>query len=109
MHHIYIALLLSVMFLGSSSSAFAQTTAIRFGRLVDGQGRVTQDAVVIVDGDRITRIGTGDAAIPANANVIDLRRFTGIPGLIDVHTHMTYYWDKLQVPGHGHNLEHLAQ
>ena len=25
--------------------------------------------------------------------MIDLTRYTGIPGLIDVHTHMTYYWD----------------
>jgi imidazolonepropionase-like amidohydrolase len=24
---------------------------------------------------------------------IDLRRFTGLPGLIDLHTHITYYWD----------------
>jgi hypothetical protein len=24
---------------------------------------------------------------------VDLTRFTGIPGLIDLHTHMTYYWD----------------
>ncbi|MEP7344901.1 MAG: amidohydrolase family protein, partial [Gemmatimonadaceae bacterium] len=27
------------------------------------------------------------------ARVIDLRPLIGLPGLIDVHTHMTYYWD----------------
>jgi len=70
-----------------------QTRAIRFGRLVDGSGGVTVDAVVVVEGDRVVRVGTGDSAVPAGAGLIDLRRFTGMPGLIDVHTHMTYYWD----------------
>src|SRR5436305_1976963 len=72
----------------------AQQTAVRFGTLVDGKGGVVRDAVVVVDGDRVTRVGAGDAAVPAGARVIDLRRFTGIPGLIDVHTHMTFYWDR---------------
>jgi imidazolonepropionase-like amidohydrolase len=75
----------------------AQSTAIRFGRLVDGTGRVVNDAVVVVEGERITSVGSGSQAIPARAKVIDLRPLTGIPGLIDVHTHMTYYWD--QKPG----------
>jgi imidazolonepropionase-like amidohydrolase len=72
----------------------AQVTAIRFGRLVDASGQVRQDAVVVVTGDRITTVGTGNAAVPQGATVIDLRRYTGLPGLIDVHTHMTYYWDQ---------------
>ncbi|MEJ7811399.1 MAG: amidohydrolase family protein [Gemmatimonadaceae bacterium] len=72
----------------------AQTTAIRFGTLVDGTGRVLKDAVVVVQGDRITAVGTGAAAVPRGATLIDLRRYTGIPGLIDAHTHMTYYWDR---------------
>jgi imidazolonepropionase-like amidohydrolase len=38
-------------------------------------------------------VGGGDAAVPRDAQVIDLRPFTGIPGLIDAHTHMTYYHD----------------
>jgi imidazolonepropionase-like amidohydrolase len=80
-----------------AAALHAQTTAVRFGRLIDGTGRAISDAVVVVDSDRITRVGSGPAAIPRNAKVIDLRRFTGIPGLIDVHTHMTYYWD--QQPG----------
>ena len=84
----------SGFFTFAPSLALAQTTAVRFGRLVDGQGRVIQDAVVVIEGDRITRIGSGDAAVPANATVINLKRFTAIPGLIDAHTHMTFYWDK---------------
>src|SRR5689334_13013533 len=77
--------------------AVAQTTALRFARLVDGTGHVLSDAVVVVQGDRITNVGTGAAAVPNGARVIDLRPLTAIPGLIDVHTHMTYYWD--QQPG----------
>ena len=68
--------------------------ALRFGRLVDGTGRVVTDAVVTVQGDRVTAVGSGDAAVPRGATVVDLRRYTAIPGLIDVHTHLTYYWDR---------------
>jgi imidazolonepropionase-like amidohydrolase len=71
----------------------AQTKAIRFGRLWDGD-KVVSDAVVVIEGDRIVRVATGDAGVPAGAETVDLRRFTGLPGLIDLHTHMTYYWDR---------------
>ena len=76
--------------------AMAQTQAVRFGRLWDGE-RTIADAVVVVEGDRIVSVGSGTGAVPAGARVVDLRRFTGLPGLIDLHTHITYYWD--QKPG----------
>src|SRR6202008_5200040 len=57
-------------------------------------GKVWTDAIVVVRGDRITDITTDASKIPASAEVIDLRRYTAIPGLIDVHTHITYYWDQ---------------
>jgi imidazolonepropionase-like amidohydrolase len=72
-------------------------TAVRFGSLVDGTGRVVRDAVVIISADTVVRVGTGAGAVPRGATVIDLRRYTGIPGLIDAHTHISYYWD--QTPG----------
>jgi imidazolonepropionase-like amidohydrolase len=93
------ALLLAVLvFWGASSTAQAATTAVRFGRLVDGTGRTLTNAVVIVEDDRIKSVSSGDAPLPAGAQVIDLSRFTGIPGLIDAHTHVTYYWDGVTTP-----------
>src|SRR3954471_457442 len=68
--------------------------ALRFGTVIDGKGNVLHDAAIIVEGDRITRVSTNAADIPHGARIADLRRFTAIPGLIDVHTHMTYYWDR---------------
>ncbi len=78
---------------GGAPTATHARVALRFGMLLDGTGRTLRDAVVVVDGDRIVSVGTGRAAIPRGAVVRDLRRFTALPGLIDAHTHMTYYWD----------------
>jgi imidazolonepropionase-like amidohydrolase len=84
------ALLAGFLFLPASVPA--ATHAIRAGRLVDAAGHVTTNAVIIVEDDRITSVGV--AAPPAGVDVIDLSRYTVIPGLIDLHTHMTYYWDR---------------
>jgi imidazolonepropionase-like amidohydrolase len=75
-----------------STPAFGATKAIRAGKVVDGTGKTISNAVIVVDNDRIVSVGT--AAPSAGADVIDLSRFTIVPGLIDVHTHMTYYWDR---------------
>jgi imidazolonepropionase-like amidohydrolase len=80
-----------VLWLSLAANAFAATKAIRAGKVIDPAGKVIADAVILIDGDRITSVGT--AAPPAGVEVIDLRRFTLIPGLIDLHTHMTYFWD----------------
>jgi len=75
--------------------AGARIKAIHFGRLLDGTGRVIPDALVVVDGDRVLSVGPyASARIPAGAEPLDLTRLTGIPGLIDAHTHMTYWWDR---------------
>jgi len=74
-------------------AAQTKTTAVRFGALVDGLGHTRRDAVVIIEGERVVRVGAGNGAVPKDATVVDLRPLTGIPGLIDLHTHITYYWD----------------
>jgi imidazolonepropionase-like amidohydrolase len=79
---------LLVLFMAASVSG---DTALRVGKLIDGKGSVIDNAVVVVRGDRVESVGT---SVPAGAQQIDLTKYTVIPGLIDVHTHMTFYWDR---------------
>jgi imidazolonepropionase-like amidohydrolase len=87
-------LLVSGAQLAHAGETASATKALRFGKIVDGKGKVWKDAIVLIRGDRILDITTDPAKIPAGAEVIDLRRYTAIPGLIDVHTHITFYWDQ---------------
>jgi imidazolonepropionase-like amidohydrolase len=71
--------------------------AIRFGKLWDAKGKVWTNAVVLVQDGKVQRVTTDASAIPPGAETIDLSKYSGMPGLIDVHTHLTYYTD--ETPG----------
>jgi imidazolonepropionase-like amidohydrolase len=84
-----VATVLSAPLIGQPATAQLATQAIRFGKLVDGTGAVLTNAIVIIEGDRIKSVVTSASAVPAGIEVIDLTRYTGIPGLIDTHIHLT--------------------
>ena len=63
--------------------------AVRAARLIDGTGAAPiTNAVVLIEGDRITAVGSG-LAIPKGVEVVDLGGATLMPGFIDCHTHVT--------------------
>ena len=67
----------------------APVTVIRAARMIAGTaGTVTAPAVVVIRGDRIASAGS-TSQIPDGARIIDLGGATLLPGLIDLHTHLT--------------------
>jgi imidazolonepropionase-like amidohydrolase len=79
---------------GQAKVAAQPVRAVRFGKLWDGHRKMWTGAIVIVEGGKIRGVTTDASAIPQGAEVIDLSKYTGLPGLIDVHTHMTMYADE---------------
>jgi imidazolonepropionase-like amidohydrolase len=69
-----------------------QQIAVRAARLIDVRaGKVVDDAVVLLEGDRIKSVGA-NLTVPSNARTIDLGDVTLLPGLIDAHTHMLHQY-----------------
>lgn len=80
-----LALLLGVF---AASSAAAGTTYVQAGRLVDvDTGTVRKGQCVTITGGRITAIARCGTP-PKAATLVDWRRYTVLPGLIDLHTHL---------------------
>jgi imidazolonepropionase-like amidohydrolase len=70
---------------------------VRAAHLITAAGdTVASPGVVVIHGDRIAAVGNA-AAVPPNARVIDLGGATLLPGLIDLHTHLTstgVHWEE---------------
>jgi imidazolonepropionase-like amidohydrolase len=62
--------------------------AIKAGKLVDPEKGATEtNQIILVRGKKIEAVG-GNIPIPADAKVIDLSKWTVLPGLFDAHTHL---------------------
>lgn len=91
-------LLFAVVSAAAQSKAPSPRVAVKAAHMIDViNGRRVDNAVVLIEGDRIVQAGSG-LAVPAGTRTIDLGGSTILPGLIDVHTHLSsqsgdYYTD----------------
>lgn len=74
-----------------STAVFAETTVITADRMIDvANGKVVKQAAVIVTDNIITASGRlKDLTVPNEATRIDLGNATLMPGLMDMHVHLT--------------------
>jgi imidazolonepropionase-like amidohydrolase len=88
-----LASMTAVLVTTGGASQGAVRLVVRAGHLWDGS-RLLDDVVVVIERDTIVSVGATGNDAPKDAQEIDLRSYTLLPGLIDLHTHMTYYWDR---------------
>jgi len=73
-----------------AGNVFAQRTILHCGRLIDGAtDEVKQEVSIIVADGKISEIRKGYVEGESSDKVIDLRDQTVMPGLMDMHTHMS--------------------
>jgi imidazolonepropionase-like amidohydrolase len=68
------------------ASATDSVIVIRAGSLLNPDGKISQNVVILIRNERIEKVGASQ--IPEDAKVIDLSGYTVLPGLIDCHTHI---------------------
>jgi imidazolonepropionase-like amidohydrolase len=84
-----------------------QQTVYAGARLIDGRGGdPIEDAVVVVEGDRLASVGAARTArLPRGARRIDLAGLTLLPGLMDCHVHLLSHVRPVQEE-HSERLAH---
>jgi imidazolonepropionase-like amidohydrolase len=83
-----------------AATAFAQPLIVKTGTLIDGKGRVLRNQEITIENGRITRV-----APATHKPTLDLSTLTVMPGWIDTHVHLGWYFNKEgrleQGPGRG--------
>jgi imidazolonepropionase-like amidohydrolase len=78
------------MCLGAGGLAQAGSVVVTADHLIDVRtGRVIDHPQVVITDGRISAIETAGAAVPAGSTRVDLPGLTLLPGLIDMHVHLT--------------------
>ena len=95
MHRVNVAAVVTIVGLGvlagfAIPAAAQAVTAFEGARLIVGDGRVIENAALIVDGTKIAQAGkAADIRVPAGATRVNLAGKTVMPMIIDTHVHLS--------------------
>jgi imidazolonepropionase-like amidohydrolase len=90
MHRTLLALLAAAGVVSAADKIYV----LKAARMFDGKSEHTvSPGLVVVAGDKIAAVGR-NAAIPADAETIDLGDATLLPGLMDAHTHLSFMFER---------------
>jgi imidazolonepropionase-like amidohydrolase len=86
-----VLLILTVLVPAAQAAAPPEILVLHAARLLDVRsGRIVRDALVVIAGDRIRAVGpSGEVTVPAGARRIELGDRTLLPGLMDLHVHLS--------------------
>jgi imidazolonepropionase-like amidohydrolase len=91
---IMLRLLLAIVFLSGDIALAQREIVIHAQRVLDGRGKTMSDVEIVVQGSRILRVEpvrAGRARVPAD---YELGRLVLMPGLIDSHSHLAWYFNR---------------
>ncbi|HEY7233606.1 MAG TPA: amidohydrolase family protein [Gemmatimonadaceae bacterium] len=83
--------MLTMLSAPAALAAQASPVTIRAGRMLDGRGGAIENATIVVEHSVISRVDRGGASAGAT---YDLGRYTVLPGLIDGHAHLSWYFNR---------------
>lgn len=78
------------LFAAALTSTLTARTLVHAGVLIDGAAeQPRKEVTLVIDGERIVEVNAGYTAPGAGDKVIDLKKSTVLPGLMDMHTHLS--------------------
>src|SRR5271165_4440104 len=80
----------AMLFACAAAPVFADTVVVTADRMIDVlTGRTIERPQITITDGRIATIASTGSAVPAGARRVNLPGMTLLPGLIDMHTHLT--------------------
>src|SRR6266851_981668 len=98
-----LATLFGMAITASAQAPAPKRTVIRAGRVLNVRtGELKANQAIVIEGDKITKIAPSSEVTAAPGDTtIDLPNATLLPGLIDMHTHLTFELSSLSYEGLG--------
>jgi len=98
---VVLAMLAGITETSHAQSPAPKRTVLRPGRLLDVRtGQMRTNQAIVIEGDKITQVvSASEVKAAAGDTTIDLPDATLLPGLIDMHTHLTFDLNSLGYQG----------